>query len=487
MNLASNPTSNPSPGGDQAAATLTPPERRSDLTSLLAASSAPLPANLRSETRAVASRLFGVGDQDWGPLNPGDSLGPYRIEELLGSGGQGHVYAARHQQLGRTMALKVPRRDVADRLFHEARVAARVEHPRIVRVEDIREDGDTPYLVMEHCTGGSLEELLEQHPKGLPLKQVLAISRAVLEALAHAHGRGVVHRDVKPSNVLFDDKGGAKLADLGIGTLATAGEELTHSIAMSADPGAAIAGTPLYMAPEQENPARLQGGKVDGRADLFSFGKLLFAMVTGASPATIRPPSRLRSGLTAGWDDLIFALVEEDRTRRPANSGEVLKRLVALSQPTTMSLPSPGELLKQAGLKEPLKELGSAAREIGEVTLDVGSVFMKVLVMMVAVVVFTALGGAITAGVGLGAYIVTGVPAPINFIVGFCVALVVQILLIVKTYSALFGKRSKRLKPLAPKAAASPPADERSAPAESTDLPPPGSPVEAPATPPEQS
>src|SRR5581483_5689007 len=117
------------------------------------------------------------------------------------------------------------------RLLREAELAAHLEHPSIARVEDIHLDGPVPFLVMELCEGGSLDDLPDAHPNGLPLERVRAIATAVLEALAFAHEKGVIHRDIKPANILFDRNGTLKVSDFGIGTLA---ESDTLSVSMDA-------------------------------------------------------------------------------------------------------------------------------------------------------------------------------------------------------------------------------------------------------------
>ncbi len=312
--------------------------RRRDVERLFEQTARPLSSALQEQAHEVASRVFGLGGEALRPVRPGDSLGPYRIERLLGLGGQAYVYAARHHHLDRRVALKVPRAEVAERLLKEARLAARLEHPRIVRVEAVEEadvhGATVPYLVMELCGGGSLDELLERHPEGLPLERVREVSAAILQALGFAHRQGVVHRDVKPGNVLLDDHGQVKLADLGIGKLSADDAGLQQSIALTGvSREGVVVGTPLFMAPEQLEPARLRGASIDGRADLFSFGKLLFVMLTGATPSTIRPPSRLRPGLDPAWDDLVFGLVEEDRERRFADADAVLAALAAVPEP----------------------------------------------------------------------------------------------------------------------------------------------------------
>jgi serine/threonine protein kinase len=313
--------------------------RRRDVERLLSADALPMSDRLRAEARGTAERLFAASKH--APLRPGDRLGAYRVGRLLGLGGQAFVYEATHEALGRRVALKVPRPEVAERVLQEARLTASLEHPNVVRVEDVSSEGaELPFLVMELCSGGSLDQLLERYPRGLPVPEVRRIATAVLEALSWAHARGVVHRDVKPANVLFDGQGTPKLADLGIGTQATAAVDLVHSVSLTNQTDGP-AGTPLYVAPEQEDPRRLAGAAVDGRADLFSFGKMLFVLLTGASPRTIRPPSRLRAELSPAWDDLVFRLVEEDRARRHASAGEVLAALRAIPDGRSAAAPAP--------------------------------------------------------------------------------------------------------------------------------------------------
>jgi serine/threonine protein kinase len=281
------------------------------------------PESVHARARELATNY--LGERVGLPLAPGDTAGAYEIVRVLGAGGQAVVYEAVHRDLGRHVALKVPRKDTGDRLVREAKLMASLEHPAIVQVLDLSLEGPVPYLVLELCEKGSLDDRLEiVHPDGLPLDQVRRASVSILEALAHAHKTGVVHRDVKPANVLFDKDHNAKVADFGIGTVARADElSVSHDLSQLS----LFAGTPLYLAPEQENPALRVDGKLDGRADLFAFGKLLFQMLTGASPRTIRPPSRLRPGLDPAWDEYVFKLTEERPERRYDSAEEALREL----------------------------------------------------------------------------------------------------------------------------------------------------------------
>jgi serine/threonine protein kinase len=328
--IGADPTTQPDQDDDQ------DEPRRRDVDRLFRSQDFPMPQALRERVHDAAERIFGAPEA--APFKPGDRLAAYRIVRLLGGGGQGWVYEAVHEALNRPVAIKIPRPDVADRIMHEARLTAQLEHPHIVRVEDVVADRDVPFLVMERCTGGSLDQLMERYPTGLPLADVRAIARATLEALQFAHGRGIIHRDVKPANILFDGRGLTKLSDLGIGTISAAGADLQHSGDMTKNSVDGPMGTPMFVAPEQEDPSRLRGEALDGRADLFAFGKTLFVMLTGASPRTIRPPSRMRRGLDPLWDDLVFKLVEESRERRFASAAQALEFLASIPEPAPLAI-----------------------------------------------------------------------------------------------------------------------------------------------------
>jgi tRNA A-37 threonylcarbamoyl transferase component Bud32 len=292
------------------------------------------PSSVRDRARELSGRF--LDSRSALPLAPGDVAGNYEVLDVLGAGGQAVVYRAKHRQIGRHVALKVPRREVGDRLLREAQLAARLEHASIVRVEDIQLEGAVPFMVLELCERGSLDDLLEQHPQGLPVELVQSIAVAILGALSFAHSEGVVHRDVKPANILFDRMGTAKVADFGIGTMSAA-DGLSVSVELSQL--SLLAGTPLYVAPEQENPALRVNGRLDGRADLFSFGKVLFQMLTGASPRTIRPPSRLRKVLDPAWDDFVFKLLEERPEDRFPSADAALAFLPLPSAPSGVAPP----------------------------------------------------------------------------------------------------------------------------------------------------
>lgn len=211
-------------------------------------------------------------------------IGRYEVLGELGRGAMGAVYKARDPQIGRVVAIKIiltAGRDPEElaqyklRFYREAQTAGQLSHPGIVTIHDIAEDENgQPYLVMEFVDGITLHRMLRpEHsghlPERLPLDQALDIGAQVAEALDFAHKRGVIHRDVKPGNILITADGRTKIADFGIAKFADA--ESTRS--------SPVIGTPAYMAPEL-----LRGGTVDARSDIFSAGAMLYWILTGQKP-----------------------------------------------------------------------------------------------------------------------------------------------------------------------------------------------------------
>lgn len=222
-------------------------------------------------------------------LSPGQRFGAYRIEACVGEGGMGAVYRATDTKLGRTIALKVirptaaegPSADTIARFLRESRVGASLAHPNIAVVFEAGAIGDCPYLAMEWIDGASLEVMIHREGALSPAHR-LAILEAVGDALAHAHAQGVIHRDVKPTNVMIDSRGRARLVDFGI---AKRTSPLAVGTQMLPTHARALLGTPAYMAPEQMlSPA------VDGRADQFSWGVMAYELLGGTHPNATVPP-----------------------------------------------------------------------------------------------------------------------------------------------------------------------------------------------------
>ncbi|MCO5169596.1 MAG: serine/threonine protein kinase [Planctomycetes bacterium] len=205
----------------------------------------------------------------------------YEERELLGSGGSGVVLLAHDRTRDRPVAVKRLRRaspGLVRRLLREARTIAALDHPGIVRLEQVvRTEHDEVALVLEHVPGPDLETLVRGEGP-LPLPRALELGLGVAEALAYAHERGVIHRDVKPSNILLGDDGRPKVTDFGLAL------PLCDPQSLSLTGAADVCGTLDYMAPEQ----RVDSRAVDGRADVFGLGATLYRLITGTSPRVIR-------------------------------------------------------------------------------------------------------------------------------------------------------------------------------------------------------
>ncbi len=211
----------------------------------------------------------------------GKQFGHYQIVAPLGEGGMAAVYKAYQPAMERFVAIKVLPRHMAGseefvaRFKREARLLAQLQHPHILPVFDYGEAEDHPYIVMPFLQSGTLAELMRKQRLGLT--EIRRLVSQIGDALGYAHARGMIHRDVKPSNVLLDERGNCLLTDFGLARMAEGSAKLTTS--------GAIMGTPAYMSPEQGT-----GGEVDGRSDLYALGIILYEMLTGRVPYTAETP-----------------------------------------------------------------------------------------------------------------------------------------------------------------------------------------------------
>jgi serine/threonine protein kinase len=277
-------------------------------------------------------------------LAAGRQISAYRVISKLGAGGMGEVYLAEDTRLGRRVALKVLPREVADdparkaRLIQEARAASALNHPNIVTLHDIGSEGGIDFLVMEYLAGKPLTELIPR--KGMPVKEALRCAVQIAGALASAHAAGIVHRDLKPGNVIVTEEGLAKVLDFGLAKkfgVAPAGETRTQLTTEGA-----VLGTVAYMSPEQA-----EGKPVDARSDIFSFGTLLYEMVTGRRPfergsnlSTLtaivneepKPARELAPHLSAELEQIIGRCLRKDSTRRFQHIDDVKVELEELRQ-----------------------------------------------------------------------------------------------------------------------------------------------------------
>jgi len=257
----------------------------------------------------------------------------YVIESLLGRGGMGSVYKARERTLDRSVALKIipdyRGRDpqFIERFRREARIAARLRHPRIVSVHEVGAMDEYPYFSMDFIEGGTLRSVVQRR-HGLPAEDSVAIVVEISRAVAHAHGKGIIHRDLKPENVMIDSEGDVFVMDFG---LARAVEEpgLTQS--------GAIMGTPFYMSPEQ-----LRGEKLDERSDVYAIGLVLYYCLTGEDlfaaenvsgviakhgSLHVRDILETNPAFPPNLQDVLLSMLQEDLNMRARSVKEVLERL----------------------------------------------------------------------------------------------------------------------------------------------------------------
>ncbi|MFI5269110.1 MAG: protein kinase, partial [Chloroflexota bacterium] len=264
--------------------------------------------------------------------------GRYEIQRKLGAGGMASVYLAHDPLLSRDVAIKVPRlEDISDgeslgedrlaRFQSELRAIGQLNHPNVVTIYDGGLDDGTPFLVMEPVDGENLAQLIRREAP-LPPEKAVAIARQVAEALAYAHSQGIVHRDIKPQNVLIDKSGRAKVTDFGIAK----SSDITRTVTGT------ILGTPSFMAPEVA-----AGEPVTPSADIYGLGVVLYQMLTGHVPfeadnaiaAAVRsqredaqPPSRV-SPVPAWLDEVVLRALARDPGRRYASAADLAADLAA--------------------------------------------------------------------------------------------------------------------------------------------------------------
>ena len=313
----------------------------------------------------------------------GEDLAGYVLEALVGRGGMGEVYRAHDPRLNRPVALKLLTPRLADdarfreRLLDESRRAAALDHPNVVPIYEAGEADGRLFIAMRYVEGTDLKSLLRREG-ALEPRRVIALASQVAAALDAAHARGLVHRDVKPSNILIDEQGGREhcyLADFG----------LTETVSEQAPADGQLLGTLEYVAPEQ-----LRGDPVDGRADVYALGCLLFEALTGTLPfseasdvaliyahleQTPPRPTDRRPELPAAVDDVIARAMAKEPTERPESCGELV-----------------GELEAALGLHPSPRDL--ARRQLPEI-----GVVLTLLATLIAIVVIllTQGGGAASA------------------------------------------------------------------------------------------
>jgi serine/threonine protein kinase len=269
----------------------------------------------------------------------GQQIPGYQLLERLGQGAMGTVYKARQMSMNRLVAIKVlhPRLaanpEFLQRLTREAHLAARLSHNNIIQAIDVGSAGPLHYFVMELVEGQTIREVLEKG-KIYEEREAIEIILQIAQALQHAHRRGLIHRDVKPGNIVLTPDGIAKLADLGMA------RETDDAVLAQREKGTAM-GTPYYMAPEQVRGRQ----NIDGRADLYALGATLYHMVTGKPPfhypetervlmahleEELTPPDHLNQKLSSGLGEVVEYLMAKERRRRYQKADDLIIDLECL-------------------------------------------------------------------------------------------------------------------------------------------------------------
>jgi len=286
---------------------------------------------------------------------PDQEIGPYRIVSQVGRGGMATVFKAYHAALDRFVAIKVPvadfqsNPDVLARFKREVKIIAKLDHPNIIPIYDVSEFDGTPFLVMRFVEGRTLREFLSQYKKAVSLNAIMTILRAVTGALAFAHQKQVLHRDVKPSNIMLANDGSVYLMDFGLARI-VAEADLT----LSKD---VVIGTPYYISPEQA-----KGEPLDERTDLYSLGVVLYELLAGRVPFTGErpsivvyhhistpppPPSTFNPQISPGLEQVVLRALTKERAQRFASASEMLNALQEVVQneaqlsPQTVPVPLP--------------------------------------------------------------------------------------------------------------------------------------------------
>jgi len=274
-----------------------------------------------------------------GGVTPGTTFANrYEVKELLGAGGMGLVFRAVDAKLGEVIALKTLKKEMLDqdpnaleRFKSEIRLARRISHRNVVRTHDLGEHSGAYFITMEYVEGRSLKELIRARGR-LPVPVTLTVGKQLCRALEVAHAAGVIHRDVKPQNMVVQSDGVLKVMDFGIARLATGHGSMTHA--------GMIVGTPEYMSPEQ-----LMGDELDGRADIYAVGCVLYECLVGNTPITadtpitiiakvmeVTPPAphAVYDDIPVALSDLVMACLAKKAADRPASALEVHDRLEAI-------------------------------------------------------------------------------------------------------------------------------------------------------------
>jgi predicted Ser/Thr protein kinase len=331
---------------------------------------------------------------------PGQAIKHYEVEEPLGQGGMGVVYRARDTRLGRAVALKVlPPEFTRDpdrkaRFLQEARAAAAVSHPAIAQVYDVDEDTGGVFIAMELVPGKTVKALVQA--KELDLLGALEVGIQVAGGLQKAHEAGIVHRDIKPENVIVTPDGHAKILDFGLAKLmepsGASADEVSHMETLAKTQAGMVLGTLRYMSPEQA-----RGQAIDHRSDIFSFGVLLYEMVTGQLPFSgntpvdtlhaiafeeTRPVTALRANLPPSLQRVVSRCLRKRAADRYPECKELIGDLKTVQREVESGISSKVPLA--ARLREQLASFGDLGQRGFWLPAAGGAVVVLALVFLVA-------------------------------------------------------------------------------------------------------
>jgi len=318
----------------------------------------------------------------------GTKLGPYEITEEIGKGGMATVYRAYQPSMDRHVAIKVIRASMLgdsvgrDRFTREAKLVAKLEHPHLLPVYDFDGAHDPPYIVMRFLEGGTLKQVMEADP--LPPEEMLYMLRQVATALDYAHRQEVVHRDLKPTNIMIDREGNAFVADFGIARVTDAAKDLTGT--------GNVIGTPGYMAPEQARGK----SEVDGRADVYSLGVIAFELLAGRGPydresavdelmAHLQEPvpdiTEFNAELGSEVNQVVQKSLAKEREERYETSGKFIDALAKALHKRAAGSPSQLRSLTQSFAAEQIAAMDAGSEEVqtpSDVQRQMTALFMDV-------------------------------------------------------------------------------------------------------------
>ncbi len=243
-------------------------------------------------------------------------LEKYEILEKIGEGGFSVVYRARHKNLKKIVAIKVPKENAKPNFKREGRIYSTLDHPGIVKAIDLDSESDPPYLVEEYIEGKSLEDIIKSSKKPISLRRSVLIMEQLADILSYIHSKGIIHRDIKPANIIVQEYDDIKLADLGIGKVIS---ELIHEIYRTlsfqeVEESKIVVGTWDYIAPEIK-----KGKEVTSKADIYSYGMVFYELLTLKKPdIPYRPPSLLNKRVPLTLDELIEKCLKSDPEERPS-------------------------------------------------------------------------------------------------------------------------------------------------------------------------